>query len=575
VGGTPVPTDTSDMTARFLRADADARLRLTALARPGFAGVLPGMSRLVFDRDSIEWINAGSVGDILQRVPGVYLLRGGWIGSAEVPLYRGQGGAAVEYLVDGVPYIPLGADSTAVDPSLLPLSFYDEIVIDRLPGLLRVHLYTRRHDRVAPRTRIAVGTGDLQVSRYQGSIEKRFPNGLGFSGAFDFLSVGSRRVRRENAYQNTNAWMQASWVRSPRSGISLQYLLSGPIREAGFGPATTTTDTLSRPLDESRRDLQLKAYFRQRTDGMGPSLDLIASRSSWTAQDTLERELSQLGFVAGYRAPTASASLTALRRSDWTTLDALGTAGITPSRRFSAALDAGYRRHTGDRTSQWVTGRVGVALPLGLSLTGTLRSGTLVDYPMVAADTAREVRDRTVTVGWQGTRLGVEAGYARTSAPTPAASWTYPALGIIGRSGDAEWATAHVRLTPRNWFTLDGWYSDPLGADGVEGQPPSHSMVTAALRSKFTRVFPSGFFELKVAASVENFGTGVLGRDTTGAAVSLQGATFARVQLQMQFGSFIAYWDRQNFLSSRLGYVPGIRTLEAANTFGIRWIFWN
>jgi hypothetical protein len=43
----------------------------------------------------------------------------------------------------------------------------------------------------------------------------------------------------------------------------------------------------------------------------------------------------------------------------------------------------------------------------------------------------------------------------------------------------------------------------------------------------------------------------------------------------MQFGSFIAYWDRQNLLNQEREFVPGIRALAGANTFGIRWVFWN
>lgn len=571
----PVTADTSDLTARFLEADAQARKLTRPVPRPGGDGLLPPGSRLVFSRDSIEWASAGTVGDILQRVPGVYLLRGGWIGSAEVPLVQGRSGAVVEYVVDGIPYLPIGADSTAVDPSLLPLGFIEEIEVERFPGLLRVHLLTRRHDRLAPRTRIAVGTGDLDVSRYQGSLEKRFPSGLGFSGAFDFLSVTSLRVRRENEYQNTNAWLQASWVRGPRSGASLQYFLAGPLRLAGFGRATTTTDTLSRPLDESRRDLHARAWLRQRGDGMGLGLDLVASRTSWQAQDSLERRLGQLGAIASFRAPTGSASLAALRRTDWTTLDLLGRVAAAPTPGLSASFEAGHRRHSGERSSEWVAARAAVALPMGLTLAGTWRTGTVVDYPMIEADTAREVRDRSATLAWQSRMVGAEVGYARTSAPTPAPSWTYPHLGLIGHRGDAEWLTAHLRLAPRHWFTLTGWYSQPLGERAVEGTPPSHALAEAALRSKFLRVFPSGFFELKLAATLESFGTGVLGRDSTGTAATLDGATFVRLQWQMQFGSFTAYLDRQNFLSARAGYVPGIRTLEAANTFGIRWVFWN
>ncbi len=573
--------DTSDLTARFLEADAETRRVITPLARPGADGILPPLSRMVFTRDSIEWGNVSTVGDLLQQVPGLYLLRAGWIGQAAVPSFRGQGARSVEYYIDGVPRLSLGADSTMVDPSMLPLSFYDRIEVDRLPGLLRVHLYTRRHDRLAARTRVAITSGDLDISRYQGSLERRFESGFGFTAAFDFLGVASLARPNENDYQNTNAVLQASWVPNPRRGVSLQYFLSGPRRLAILGGGATPPDTLARGHDESRRDLQARFYLRQRTDGLGGGIDLVASRTTWGMEslvDTIpdaERRISQVGLIAGYRTPTASLTAAGWRRSDWTPLDLTVTGAASPVEIASGSLEAGYRRHDVDRTSRWVTARAGLNLPLGFAVNGTVRNGSMVEFPMIEADTAREVRERSVTVGWDTKLLGLEVGYAKTSAPTAAPYWTYPQLGLVGHAGDAEWLTARVRLTPRNWLTLDAWYSDPLGEAGVDGQPPSHSVISGAIRSKFMRVFPSGFFELKLAMSVESFGTGIVGWAAEGEPVTLRGATFARAQLQLQFGEFTAYLDRQNTLDSDAGWVPGISSLRAANAFGIRWVFWN
>ncbi|MFN2316970.1 MAG: TonB-dependent receptor plug domain-containing protein [Gemmatimonadales bacterium] len=573
--------DTSALTARFLEADAETRRIITPLARPGADGILPPLSRVIFTRDSIESSNVSTVGDLLQQIPGVYLLRAGWIGQAAVPVFRGQGPRSVEYFIDGVPHLPIGADSTMVDPSMLPLSFYDRIEVDRLPGLLRVHLYTRRHDRLAARTRVAITSGDLDISRYQGSLERRFESGLGFAAAFDFLGVASLARPNENDYQNTNAMVQASWVPNPKRGLSVQYFLSGPRRLAILGGGATTPDTLARGHDESRRDLQARFYLRQRTDGLGGGIDVVASRTSWgmdSPVDTIpdaERRISQIGLIAGYRTPVASVTGSAWRRSDWTPLDVTVAGAASPVEIASGSLEVGYRRHDFDRTSRWVTARAGLGLPLGFVVNGTVRNGVMVEYPMVESDTAREVRERSATLGWETKMLGLEVGYAKTSAPTPAPYWTYPQLGIVGHAGDAEWRTARVRVTPRNWVTLDGWYSEPLGDAGAEGQPPTHSMITGAIRSKFMRVFPSGIFELKVAMSVESFGTGTLGRGTDGEPITLRGASFARAQLQLQFGPFTAYLDRQNTLDSDAGWVPGIPTLRAANAFGIRWVFWN
>lgn len=567
--------DTSDLTARFLEAGAQQRRFVTPLPRPGADGPRPSFSRVVFTRDSIEWSNVSTVGDLLQQIPGVYLLRAGWIGQAALPVFRGQGARSVEYYLDGVAYLPIGADSTTIDPSILPLSIYDRIEVDRLPGMLRVHLYTRRHDRLAPRSRVAVTTGDLDVARYQGSLEQRFESGFGFSGAFDFLGVRAARRSNENDYQNTNAWLQASWIRGPRNGVVLQYFMAGPRRLAGFGTSATDGDTLSRGLDESRHDVQARAYFRERTDGLGGSLDLIAARTSWTADDSLERRLSQVGAIAGYRTPMAGVVLSGFHRAGRTPLEVIAEAAAVPIEPLSGSLEVGYRKEYFERRSRWVTARAGVTLPLGFAVSGTVRRGTVVEYPMLEDGTERDVRERSATVGWETKPAGFEVGYAKTAAPSAAGYWTYPQLGVVGHVGDAEWLTARVRLTPRNWVTLDGWYSKPLGDQPVEGQPPSHSLVTLAFRSQFLRVYASGFFELKLALSVESFGTGTIGRNAEGEPITLSGATFGRAQLQMQFGPFTAYLDRQNVLDGRAGWVPGMPTLPGANAYGIRWVFWN
>jgi hypothetical protein len=131
-----------------------------------------------------------------------------------------------------------------------------------------------------------------------------------------------------------------------------------------------------------------------------------------------------------------------------------------------------------------------------------------------------------------------------------------------------------VRLAPLRWITLEGWYSDPREVT-PEGIPPTHSMTAVTLRSKFLRQFPSGIFDLKLRLSVESWGTGVIGRDETGAPLRLGGATFFRSLLQVQLQSFSLFWDRGNLSSTELTYVPGFEIPAYGTVFGVRWEFLN
>jgi hypothetical protein len=199
--------DTVDYTARFLEAQEQVGVRVPTMPVPGQAGPRPALTRIVFDRDSIEWGHASTVGDLLLQVPGVYLWRGGFVGRPEPVNYQGRGATSAEYYLDGLPYVATGVDSVAVDPALFSLSFLDRIEVERWPGLLRVHLVTRRHDRRAPRSRIGIARGDRDFARYEAELERRGESGVGFVVGGDYLSSPTASGAG-SGYSNTQIWVQ-------------------------------------------------------------------------------------------------------------------------------------------------------------------------------------------------------------------------------------------------------------------------------------------------------------------------------------------------------------------------------
>jgi hypothetical protein len=129
-------------------------------------------------------------------------------------------------------------------------------------------------------------------------------------------------------------------------------------------------------------------------------------------------------------------------------------------------------------------------------------------------------------------------------------------------------------VAPVQWITLESWYSDPAKGT-VDGVPPTHSLTTATIRSKFWRSFPSGIFDLKAQLSMEAWGRGTIGRDAGGNPINLRGATFFSSQLAIQLQSFMIYWNRDNIAASKLTYVPGFRLPNFGSNFGVRWEFLN
>jgi len=197
-----------------------------------------------------------------------------------------------------------------------------------------------------------------------------------------------------------------------------------------------------------------------------------------------------------------------------------------------------------------------------------------VAAPSIATDTAQKVRDFSAQLGWDRTRVGLQLGYERTSAFSPFAYADYLLIPSLAPSTDVDWITVSARVAPVPWITLQSWYSDPAKGT-VDGVPPTHSLTTATIRSKFWRTFPSGTFDLKLQLGMEAWGRGTIGRDAVGDPINLRGATFFSTQLVIELQSFSIYWIRNNISGAKLTYVPGFRLPNYGTNFGVRWEFLN
>ncbi len=564
--------DTVDNTARYLQALEQEEVRVPVLAPIAPPGPRPALTRLVFTRDSIEWMSGATVGDVLAQVPGVYLWRGGYTGRPEPVSFQGRGATSAEYYLDGVPYVAAGVDSVAVDPALFSISFLDRVEVERWPGQLRVYLFTRRQDRLAPRSRIAIARGDRNFARYEGSLERRFPSGLGFTVAADYLSSPTASGS-SSGYSNTQVFGQGGWIPSARFGIQYQILRSRPKRRPFTIAGVTLSDTIGLGVTGGRTDAQIRLALRARDDGTGPGLDVIYARSAWDGGG-LDQQNNQIGGVLSFRAPTFSAGASGFHRTRWTPLDLRGTLGWSPVTVFAASAEGVLQHHFGGRSSKYVTVAAGLHPMRGLALTGTARLGDIVAAPSLLADTAQKLRDFEAQLGWSRSRLGLQIGYARTAAFNPFAYAEFIRIPTLAASTEANWLTVSGRVSPVRWITIQSWYSDPL--DGtVDGVPPTHSLTTATIRSKFLRKFPSGIFDLKLQVGVESWGRGTIGRDASGAPINLRGATFFKSLVEFQLQSFTVYWDRGNLTATRLTYVPGFRLPAYGSNFGVRWEFLN
>jgi hypothetical protein len=553
------------------RNKGDVRLAVVPLATP--AGPVPAGGRIVFMRDSVEWMQAQTLGDLIAQVPGTYLWRGGWLGAPELPNFRARGAGSVEYLLDGLPYVALGRDSVAVDPILLPLSMFDRVEIEQWPALLRVHLVTRRSDRLAARSLIGLGRGTNSLTRFLAQLETRRRSGLVFSVLADYYNSGEvPDVSLDgDYYRNTALLVQLGYVPDARKGVVAQLLRNGPRRLSPSG-----SEDAPDAVDARRNDYLVRGFLRSRDDGLGRSADVFIGLSQWNGEDDdIRQSVGHVGASVGLKTPTSSLGATAAWRSRWTPLDVRATASWTPSARVAVRAEGAYQLHSESRSATWVGAQASAGLAGPLGVQGSVRAGSILLTPAIADAEPQTVLDVQGAVTWESRLLGAQAGLARTDAFLPTAFPTFQTdVATIAPVPGLTWLTVRGRVTPFNWLSVQGWYETPLGAT-PEGQPIDHLVGEAEFRSKFLRQFRSGVFDMRFSIGWERWGTGILGSSADGVPLQQVPQNFFRFRGQVAIQSFTVFFERYNLANQVTGYVPGRRMFGNSTIFGVRWGFMN
>ena len=354
----------------------------------------------------------------------------------------------------------------------------------------------------------------------------------------------------------------------PNSRGGVQYQLFGtdqdrdPVRRVAG-------DTVGLGVDGNRIDHQLTFFWRKRPDRTGLALDARVGRAVWNGSG-INQGSTHYAVRLSSRNPRFSWSARVGGASLWTPVAGKVEAGWVPSRSVSASTEVVYQRHEGDRTSAWLGLRGGLGLPLGIALTGSARLGR----PAVPSDTAQDLQNVDVTLALRRSAVEVSLGLARTAEISPASFQPYLVVDSLRPSGPTEWAQGFARLRLAPWLTLDGWFSHAVG-NPPDGQPTTHAFGRAAFRSKFLRTFPSGTFDLKLQLTVEGWTGGTLGVDSLGTPVQLPSANFLVGFIQLEIGSFRAFYERRNLMGTTNQYVPGFQIPAFSSVFGVRWDFLN
>jgi hypothetical protein len=558
-----------DTTARDSTKRDTATALLPTLPRAIASGPQPLGARYVFTADSLLFGDVRTLSDLLGRIPGVYVARGGWFGQAEPIVFGGRGPLAVEVYWDGVPYLPVGRDSVYLDPARIPLAPLERVDVLVLPAALRVYLVTSRPRSTQAVTQVGVATGDADIAGYRAGYAARTRGGLGLSLLADW-----NHLRGSGAgittFDNTDYWMKAEYVPpGGRLGASFQ-ILSSSWRRAG---ATGTVD----PWRMLRRDEGLRFFAAARSDGLGPRLTGSIG-STLAEKDTAipRRSFRQATLEASQTWPRASVTLAGRFGFRGAPTDVEARAGWIPVPGLTLAGSRRHATYSGGRSGDRANLTAGVALPLGVSVRGEVAWMRDVQAPFVGSDSVQEATDAAAWVRFDHPRVSFEVGRGRRDPFVPLAF----AAGIrpvaqLDSTPRTDFLAAHATLHPLAGFTLSGWYFDPISGGG-SFEPPHHARVSATFYSKFWRVFPSGAFALRGEFAVESWSRWTLGgRDSGGAPRALGGATFVETNIEMQLVGVTFFWIRHNLYGMRTGYVAGLGYPRSVQIYGARWFFSN
>ena len=572
-------TARSDTTHRDSTARRDTTVRDTTPAYlPVFpeatpAGPLPRGSRYTFTPDSFAFSSIQTLSDLLARIPGVYVARGGIYGSAETVLYGGRGAAGLEIYWDGVPYLPLGRDSVFLDPARISLAPLERVDVIVLPATLRVYLVTLRQRSTETSSLVGVAQGEVSTANYRGAFLRRWRSGVGLSLVADYNNTAGIGGTSSSAFNSVDLWLKFEYLPSPRLGASYQILSSAWHRDA----QSDATGPLTDDFHTERREAIYRVFAAARPDGLGLRAQATFA-TTHTSKDTAVADGSLSQGMLEVQNDWSRAHLgLALRSQDharpW---QVEGTGAWSPLPWLTFSGDARYARYSLDRTGKRAHVAAGLALPAGFSIHGDAAWARDLQAPLDSADTPQRTLDVSGAVRWDRSWITLEVGGATRDpfAPIgrPAGLLTIDSLSPTQRT---RYFTTHaaVRLLPG--LTLSGWYFDPLVRGGNDFEPPYHARTSLTFYSKFWRVYRSGIFALRGELAMESWSTGTAGFDSTGALRTLPGASFGEINVEMRIAGVTIYWVQRNASLFRGSYVPGLDYPRRFQFYGVRWLFTN
>ncbi|MGQ0764925.1 MAG: TonB-dependent receptor [Gemmatimonadota bacterium] len=543
--------------------------------------VLESDGSLIWNRQSLFATGALTLGDLLEGVPGVTVLRSGWIGSPEQASMLADFGS-IRVFLDGIELEALDPRNRGtIDLATIQLWPLEDVRLERGAGELRIHLRTWRENNTTPRTRVDVATGDLETNSYRGYFGRRFQSGYAIqAGGFQYTT---REPTRIGDADQLSLFSRFGWAKG-RFGADAAFLRTS--RERTAQPRLEESGRPDmRALDATFTDLYLRGEFRDTTSGLWAQL--IAAQLSHRQSERLESDEALPDTTTDSTAFSAS-------RSQYIAAGGMSRGPWSLSATARVRESAGAHRLTTTLRAGWETGAIRTAIIAedrrrsdSRFLEATVRLSPPQLRSIVLAASASTIQRGTTSaaaggIAWRGEaalrlgRMWVVGGI--TSRDTLASN-----APVVFDTGFANTSAGRVMGT---YARLSGKFWRDVGLDvsairwdsaGGPAYLPRHSARSRLyLDTDMRNRYPSGNLailfavqhEYRSSASFPIIDGGPVLRSSEYRALGLL------LEIRLLKAATLTYQFR-NLLNEDYEQVPGFRSVRPVQYYGVRWNFFN
>jgi hypothetical protein len=579
---------------RLLRLQAMAADTIKApLARAEVPRSLAIGEPYTWDRRRLPATGALTLGELVDRVPGVTSFRSGWISAPEMAALNGRFGR-VRIFLDGIELDPLNSRLRGQhDLSLIDLWHLEDATIETGADEIRVHLRTWRVNNTTPTTRIDIHTGDLQTNAYGGFYGKRFQNGQALQLAGNHYATTDRRTGE--AGDHTSLWGRLGVARRNWSADVSLLRSERKFTERTIGDddeAEVPGDTLP---DMNGISTVAIGRFAWGDPGGGPWFQALASTQSYSIRNQPRIVIDSIEGPGGGGPGGSAASPDTLEVPNDTTQSRpqfVVTGGMTRGPfRFSAvgrvrrwqgemslspAVRVGYERGMyslsllGERSPLDSLQRIEAAGHVSLFGRYAL-SGVVSQFSPIEGSESPSTVALRAEAGVRASRMWFTVGALQRDAAflPPAIAFGESFLGAAVGESRGLFATMRGKFYRDVGVDFSATKYKSAGIYRPEYETRTRLYVDSDMRSRF----PSGNLNVLLAIT-HDYRTQALFPTSEDFLQSSQYRVWS-AELEIRLLTATISFQYRNFLAAEHQQVPGFTMPSITSVYGVRWTFIN